>query len=134
MVSAPPDTKTAAADRTVIEIAAALQAGEYERAAQLAGSVLALGMHHPIVYNARALAFQQKGQFREALAEFSRARGLAPNDPNLLVAIGVCFINAGTRPKPSRPSTPPLRSMRTMLKRTIAKAGRSKCWANGARR
>jgi Flp pilus assembly protein TadD len=96
MVSAPPDTKTAAADRTVIEIAAALQAGEYERAAQLAGSVLALGMHHPIVYNARALAFQQKGQFREALTEFSRARGLAPNDPNLLIAIGVCFINAGT--------------------------------------
>lgn len=90
------DPKAASADRIVGEIAIALRAANYEEAARLADSVLALGMHHPMVYNARALALQQKGEYREALVEFSRARGLAPNDPHLLIAIGVCFTNLGS--------------------------------------
>jgi tetratricopeptide (TPR) repeat protein len=90
------DPKAATADRIVGDIAIALRASDYQEAARLADSVLALGMHHPVVYNARALAFQQKGEYREALVEFSRARGLAPNDPHLLIAIGVCFTNAGS--------------------------------------
>jgi Tfp pilus assembly protein PilF len=81
------------ADQTVPLIAAAIRGGDYDRAAHLADTVLALGLHHPIVYNARALAFQQKGQHREALAEFNRARQLTPTDPHLLNAVGVCLIN-----------------------------------------
>jgi tetratricopeptide (TPR) repeat protein len=90
------DPKAASADRIVGDIAIALRASNYQEAARLADSVLALGMHHPVVYNARALALQQKGDYREALVEFSRARGLAPKDPHLLVAIGVCFTNLGS--------------------------------------
>ncbi|HKD22415.1 MAG TPA: sulfotransferase [Rhizomicrobium sp.] len=91
MVSAP--TNQQKADQTVPLIAAAIRGGDYDRAAHLADTVLALGLHHPIVYNARALAFQQKGQHREALTEFNRARQLTPDDPHLLNAVGVCLIN-----------------------------------------
>ncbi|HTW35987.1 MAG TPA: sulfotransferase [Rhizomicrobium sp.] len=82
-------------DRAIGEIVAAMRAGDYERAASIANLVLAHGRHHPIVYNARGLAHQQKGRHREALAEFMQARTLAPNDVNLQNAIGVCFVNLG---------------------------------------
>lgn len=93
MVFDPKSAKAADADRIVGEIIAAVRAGNFDRAASLANSVLALGQHHPMVYNARALAYQQRGQFREALAEFTQALALAPNDANLQNAIGVCLIN-----------------------------------------
>jgi tetratricopeptide (TPR) repeat protein len=96
MVTQGLDPRAASADRIVGDITTALRASNYEEAARLADSVLALGMHHPVVYNARALAHQQKGQYREALVEYSRARSLAPNDPHLLVAIGVCFTLVGS--------------------------------------
>src|SRR5208282_4149786 len=37
--------------------------------------------------------YQQQGMFREALNEFSQARLLAPGDPNIQNAIGVCLLN-----------------------------------------
>ena len=73
------------------EISDAVRAQDFARAAALADAVLALGMQHPVVYNARALAFQRQGQFREALTEFNRARALTPDDANLHNAIGLCL-------------------------------------------
>jgi tetratricopeptide (TPR) repeat protein len=74
-------------------VISAMLAGDYARAAQLANTVIALGQRHPILYNARGLAYQQQRQFREALGEFTQARLLAPGDPNIQNAIGVCLLN-----------------------------------------
>jgi tetratricopeptide (TPR) repeat protein len=78
---------------TVDSVIAAIMGGDYQKASQLAGSVLALGQRHPVLHNARALAFQQQGLFREALEEFTQAAALAPNDANIQNAIGVCHLN-----------------------------------------
>lgn len=80
-------------NRIVVDIVAAIRAQDYDRASLLADTLLSLGVEHAMAYNARALAFQQKKQYREALSEFTRARALSPNDTNLLNAIGVCLIN-----------------------------------------
>jgi tetratricopeptide (TPR) repeat protein len=93
MVTTSPNSASVKADQIVVEIIAAIRGGDLEKAAGLADKVLALGMEHPIVYNARGLAFQQKGMHREALTEFTRARSLSPGDINILNAVGVCLIN-----------------------------------------
>ena len=93
MIFKPDTTNASKAEKLIDEIIAAVRAADYGRAALLANSVLALGHHHPMVYNARALAFQQKGQHDEALAEFTQARTLSPDDANLQNAIGVCLIS-----------------------------------------
>lgn len=98
MASNPNETSSAKADKIVEQIIVAVRANEFDRAAQLANSVLALGLHHPMVYTARALAFQQKGLFDEALAEFSQASSLSPDDAGLRNAMGVCLINLNRLP------------------------------------
>ena len=79
--------------QSVDNVISAMLAGDYEKASLLANTALALGQRHPVLYNARGLAYQQQGQFREALNEFTQARMLAPADPNIQNAIGVCLLN-----------------------------------------
>ena len=79
--------------QSVDGVIAAMLAGDYEKASHMANTALALGQRHPVLYNARGLAYQQQGMFREALGEFTQARLLAPADPNIQNAIGVCLLN-----------------------------------------
>ena len=79
--------------QSVDGVITAMLAGDYERASLLATTALALGQRHPVLYTARGLAYQQQGMFREALGEFTQARLLAPGDPNIQNAIGVCLLN-----------------------------------------
>jgi len=80
-------------DQLIVATSEAIRGGNNEGAAALADRALAFGLRHPVLYNARALALQQKGQFREALAEFNHARALAPRDARISNAIGVCLLN-----------------------------------------
>jgi tetratricopeptide (TPR) repeat protein len=79
--------------QAVGDVIAAMLVGDYKKASQLADGALAQGERHPVLYNARALAFQQQGRFRQALEEFMQAGAIAPNDPNIQNAIGVCLLN-----------------------------------------
>jgi Flp pilus assembly protein TadD len=79
--------------QSVDDVISAMLAGDYARASLLANTALVLGQRHPVFYNARGLSYQQQGMIREALNEFTQARLLAPNDPNIQNAIGVCLLN-----------------------------------------
>jgi tetratricopeptide (TPR) repeat protein len=82
-----------APNQMIVAVMEAIRSGDNEGAAVLANKALALGQRHPVLYNARALALQQTGQFREALAEFNQALALAPTDTHIANAIGVCLLN-----------------------------------------
>jgi len=88
-----PFSPMAGGPQSVDGVISAMLAGDYDRASHLANTALALGQRHPVLYNARGLAYQQQGLFREALGEFTQARLLAPADPNIQNAIGVCLLN-----------------------------------------
>ena len=74
-------------------IARAVQSSNISYASQLADQALARGIQHPTVFNARALWFQERGRFEDALAEYQRARVYLPRDVTLLHAIGLCLIS-----------------------------------------
>ena len=81
------------------DIAAATAEGNYDLAARHADAILVLGYQHPSAYYARALAFQQRRKFRDALIELNKARQLAPRDTTLSNAVGVCLINLNQAPE-----------------------------------
>src|SRR5271170_6473988 len=93
MPTSPPSPGSQTGVHVIAEVEAAIRAGDLPRAASLADALLARRLEHPLLYSARALAFQQKSQFREALTEFAKARSISPPDTNLMTAIGVCLLN-----------------------------------------
>lgn len=94
-MSSNPSSPTGAAKPllSVDGVIAAMLAGDYVKASLLANTALGLGQRHPVLFNARGLAYQQQGMFREALNEFTQARMLSPADPGIQNAIGVCLLN-----------------------------------------
>jgi len=50
-------------------------------------------------HNLRGVILNQMGRYPEAVASFETALGLAPNDPNLMVNLGIAFINSGAAEK-----------------------------------
>ena len=49
--------------QSVDDIVAAILAGDYAKASQLANTALVLGLRHPLLYNARGLAYKHRGCF-----------------------------------------------------------------------
>ncbi|HWE07455.1 MAG TPA: sulfotransferase [Rhizomicrobium sp.] len=73
-------------------VAQAVGADDVARAAALADAALANGLNHPILFIARALRFERQARDEDALAAYQQARALAPKDPRLLNAIGLCLL------------------------------------------
>jgi tetratricopeptide (TPR) repeat protein len=73
-------------------LGAAVGAGDYEKARDIAEAEIARGCVHPALYNARAMWFERQHRDREALIDYQRSKTLAPNNPLLLEAIGLCFM------------------------------------------
>jgi Flp pilus assembly protein TadD len=76
-------------------VADALRARDAKRAAALAEVVLASGIRHPILFNARAIWRAENGQHLDALVDFQRAAALSPTNPNILSALGICLTQLG---------------------------------------
>jgi tetratricopeptide (TPR) repeat protein len=72
------------------DISAAVGNSDLARAHRIATEALDRGSSHPSFFNARALWLEEQQRFEEALQEFGQARALAPLDPDLLNAIGLC--------------------------------------------
>jgi tetratricopeptide (TPR) repeat protein len=66
-----------------------------ETAAQLAQQALAEGIEDPALLNLAASTHYFDGRFEEATKLLSRARVLAPNDPNVLNSLGLCLMELG---------------------------------------
>jgi tetratricopeptide (TPR) repeat protein len=50
-------------------------------------------------YNLKGVILNQMGRYPEAVASFQAALALAPNDPSLMVNLGIAFINSGAHDK-----------------------------------
>ena len=62
------------------EIQTAVDARDFDRAADLAGAAVEAGVEHPTVFNLAALLYEAEGRYDDALAILGRAIALAPND------------------------------------------------------
>ncbi|HEX4532956.1 MAG TPA: sulfotransferase [Rhizomicrobium sp.] len=87
-------TNAEADTRLVYEVSLAVQAGNLQRAYELAGVALGGGVKHPTLFNARGLWLEQQGRFDDALIEYRRALALAPGESTIHNAIGLCLLQA----------------------------------------
>ncbi len=79
---------------TLEKISAALASNDIPQAVSLAREALDRGNEHPLLFNLRALWFENQKQNREALADLRRAQKLAPEDPTVLNALGLACARA----------------------------------------
>jgi tetratricopeptide (TPR) repeat protein len=77
------------------QVDAALRTRGLEPAAELALQALADGVEHPTLLNLAASARYAEGRFDEGLHLLTRARELAPTDPNVLNSLGICLKSVG---------------------------------------
>jgi Tfp pilus assembly protein PilF len=78
-------------DRLVAEAGDAVRSGNIARAIEMARGALSRGAVHPLFLNLRAFWLEQNGRPREALADLERAVAMAPEDPALHNALGLCL-------------------------------------------
>lgn len=88
--AAPPD-----AAALLSQISQAVQEGKIARATEMARVALARGVVHPMCLNLRAYWFEEQGRPREALADLEQALSIAPSDPYLHNAKGLCLTKFG---------------------------------------
>jgi Flp pilus assembly protein TadD len=81
--------------RALDDIAAAMRAGDSAGAAAMAEAVLAQGIIHPLLFQARALHLDKIGRHEEALTSFLKARELAPQDPMTAGGVAICLGRMG---------------------------------------
>jgi Flp pilus assembly protein TadD len=72
-------------------IGAAVAAGNYERASELAQAEIDRGCAHPALYNTRAMWLERQQRDGEALVDYQRSKSLAPRNPLIINAVGLCF-------------------------------------------
>ncbi|MFM1960482.1 MAG: hypothetical protein RL588_1999 [Pseudomonadota bacterium] len=70
-----------------------LAAGDMPGAFAAAEAALAEGYEHPALLNLSAGRLEAEGKPGEALVRLQRARHLAPGDPGVLNALGLCLLN-----------------------------------------
>ncbi|MGH7023527.1 MAG: tetratricopeptide repeat-containing sulfotransferase family protein [Caulobacteraceae bacterium] len=89
----PPAAQGAATRSEVLEsVFAALGDGDMAEARRLSVCALAGGIEHPVLLNLRSLDFEEAGRFNDALRDLRRAHVLAPTDPTILNACGLCLM------------------------------------------
>lgn len=90
-MTAGPSLSPAKIQQWLIRIDSAQRSGGRASAASLALQAVSEGVVEPSVLNLAASARYGEGQFAQALALLERARAIAPDDPNVLNSLGICF-------------------------------------------
>lgn len=78
-------------DQTVADVTQLIQSAQFPRATEIARAALARGMVHPLLLNLRAYWLETNNRPSEALADLERALKMAPEDPSLHNALGLCL-------------------------------------------
>jgi tetratricopeptide (TPR) repeat protein len=86
---------TPALAAAISDVEAAIRANDIAAAIERATSALAAGLEHPLLLNLRAHGREQAGRPQEALADLERGQALAPADPNIANARGLCLAALG---------------------------------------
>src|SRR5947209_2931581 len=76
-------------------VISAVEAGDHERASELARAALESGALHPLLLNLRAWWHERNGRSAAALADLQHAHTLAPEDVPALNALGLSFERLG---------------------------------------
>src|SRR6202035_4874109 len=76
-------------------VISAVEAGNHERASELARAALESGAPHPLLLNLRAWWHERNGRPAAALGDLQHAHALAPQDVPVLNALGLCLERLG---------------------------------------
>lgn len=86
-------------DEVMAGVSEAVRSGNFPRATEMARAALARGIVHPLFLNLRAYWLEDNNRPREALADLERAVAMAPDDPALHNALGLCLTKFGRWPE-----------------------------------
>jgi tetratricopeptide (TPR) repeat protein len=89
------EVRTADTAEIVQEVTALLARSEVVKAVDLARKSLDSGVEAPLLLNLRAYWLEGQNRPRDALSDLTRARALAPDDPMVLNALGLCLAKLG---------------------------------------
>jgi tetratricopeptide (TPR) repeat protein len=89
------EARTADTAAIVQEVTALLARSEVVQAVDLARKALDSGAEAPLLLNLRAYWLEGEKRPRDALTDLKRARVLAPDDPMVLNALGLCLAKLG---------------------------------------
>jgi tetratricopeptide (TPR) repeat protein len=78
-------------ETVLAQVNAALSTGNVEQAIRLAGDAIAAGVEHPLFYNLAASLHEDRHDYAQAIELLQRGLQLAPNDLNMLTALGLCL-------------------------------------------
>ena len=90
-----PDAPTADLAATVQDVMALLERAKVAEAIALARKALDSGLEAPLLLNLRAYWLEGENRPIEALEDLHRARELAPGDPTVANALGLCLAKVG---------------------------------------
>jgi tetratricopeptide (TPR) repeat protein len=85
--------------RVTSGIAAAIKAGDLNRAYEIANWALGRGLTSRIIFNAHGLGLQASGRHHEAIEDFRRALEYSPNDPTIHNALGMSYLALERAPR-----------------------------------
>jgi Tfp pilus assembly protein PilF len=91
----PEDRKMATRPQLLLDVDAALRAGDAPRAMSLARRALAMGFSDPILLGLSARSHEESGNLPQACAELEKALAMTPRDPRLLNAHARCLNGLG---------------------------------------
>jgi len=89
------EVRTADTAAIVQEVTALLARSEVAQAVDLARKALDSGAEAPLLLNLRAYWLESQNRTRDALTDLTRARAIAPGDPMVLNALGLCLAKLG---------------------------------------
>jgi tetratricopeptide (TPR) repeat protein len=95
MSEAPSETLAADTAAIVQDVTALLQRSEVPQAVELAKAALARGVEAPLLLNLRAYWLEGQNRPGEALLDLRRAHDIAPEDPAIANAFGLCLAKLG---------------------------------------
>lgn len=79
-----------AADRIAAEVRKAVMSGDWQRAYETSNRAISRGIRHPVFFTTRARRMEQAGKLQFALEDYERAVEIAPGDPGVHDAAGIC--------------------------------------------
>jgi tetratricopeptide (TPR) repeat protein len=76
--------------RVAAEVETAIAAGDWTKAHAAANRAISRGLRHPVFFMMRAQRMEEGGHLQFALEDYQRAAAVAPGDPKIHEAVGLC--------------------------------------------
>ncbi len=94
-MSSPTSLPVEPSEAWAADVLEAIHGRNWDKAIRLSEYALSKGIEHPRLLQVRAVSHERCGRIQEAVADLERAHSLAPDDPGVANALGVCLLKSG---------------------------------------